>query len=47
MSAAVQEGSMSRGDLIGLVSSYVYAFGMLFGVEALGRGLRWQQAFTR
>jgi phytol kinase len=38
---------MSGGDLIGLVSSYIYAFGLLFGVEALGRWMSWQQAFTR
>lgn len=38
---------MSRGDLIGLVLSYVYAFGLLFAVEAIGKGLRWAQAFTR
>jgi dolichol kinase len=38
---------MSRGDVIGLVSSYLYAFGMLFGVEAVGRRLKWEQAFTR
>jgi hypothetical protein len=28
---------MTRGDIIGLVLSYVYAFGMLFGVEAIGK----------
>jgi phytol kinase len=38
---------MSRGDLIGLGLSYVYAFGLLFAVEAIGRRLRWAQEFTR
>jgi phytol kinase len=38
---------MTRGDVIGLVASYVYAFGMLFGVEAIGKQLKWSQSFTR
>jgi phytol kinase len=38
---------MTRGDMIGLVASYVYAFGMLFGVEAIGKQLKWSQGFTR
>jgi phytol kinase len=38
---------MSRGDIIGMVLSYVYAFGLLFAVEAVGRKLGWRQAFTR
>ncbi len=38
---------MSKGDIIGLILSYVYAFGLLFGVEALGKRLRWPQAITR
>ncbi len=38
---------MSQRDVIGLVASYVYAFGMLFGVEAIGRRLKWRQDFTR
>ena len=38
---------MSWKDAIGLVLSYVYAFGMLFGVEAIGKRFQWQQAFTR
>jgi dolichol kinase len=33
--------------VLGLVLSYLYAFGMLFGVEALGRRVRWQQSVTR
>lgn len=38
---------MTRGDIIGLVLSYVYAFGMLLGVEAAGRRLGWPQFYTR
>jgi len=38
---------VSGRDIVGLALSYVYAFGLLFGVEALGRRFRWQQAFTR
>jgi phytol kinase len=38
---------VSSRDIVGLVLSYVYAFGLLFAVEALGRRFRWQQAFTR
>jgi dolichol kinase len=38
---------MSTGDVVGLVASYVYAFGLLFVVEAMGRRLGWQQRVTR
>ncbi len=38
---------MTQGDIIGLVLSYVYAFGLLFGVEAIGKGLKWRQEVTR
>lgn len=38
---------MSQGDIIGLVLSYVYAFGMLLGVEGIGKRLNWSQDFTR
>lgn len=38
---------MTRGDIVGLVLSYVYAFGMLFGVEAIGKAFKWSQPFTR
>lgn len=38
---------MTRGDITGLILSYVYAFGMLFVVEAIGRRFRWPQFFTR
>jgi phytol kinase len=38
---------MSQRDVIGLVASYVYAFGLLFVVEAVGRRLKWPQDFTR
>ena len=38
---------MSARDVIGLVLSYAYAFGLLFFVEAIGRRSKWRQAFTR
>lgn len=38
---------MSSRDILGLVLSYVYAFGLLFGVEALGRRFGWRQVVTR
>ena len=38
---------MTRGDIIGLALSYVYAFGMLFAVESIGKWLKWPQQFTR
>lgn len=38
---------MTRGDIIGLVASYVYAFGLLLVVEAIGKALRWNPSFTR
>lgn len=38
---------MSRGDVLGLVLSYVYAFGLLFAVEGIGRRLGWRQTVTR
>lgn len=38
---------MTQRDLVGLVASYIYAFGLLFVVEAIGKRLRWRQAFTR
>ena len=38
---------MSRGDLWGLILSYVYAFGLLVSVEAIGRRLRWPHDLTR
>jgi phytol kinase len=38
---------MSQRDVIGLVASYVYAFGVLFLVEAIGRRLKWPLDFTR
>ncbi len=38
---------MTQGDIIGLVLSYVYAFGMLFAVESIGKWLKWPQEFTR
>ena len=38
---------MSQGDTVGLILSYVYAFGLLLIVEALGRQLNWPQHLTR
>jgi len=38
---------MSRGDIVGLVLSYLYAFGLLFTVEAIGKHFKWHQEFTR
>ena len=38
---------MSQGDIIGLILSYIYAFGLLLIVEALGRQLSWPQHLTR
>lgn len=38
---------MTTGDIIGLILSYGYAFGMLVGVEAIGKALKWPQHFTR
>lgn len=38
---------MSKGDIIGLILSYVYAFGLMFGVEALGKYVGWPQRITR
>jgi len=37
---------MSRGDIVGLVLSYLYAFGLLFVVEAVGKLFKWHQEFT-
>jgi phytol kinase len=38
---------MIKNDVIGLIASYLYAFGLLFIVEAIGKRLKWRQAFTR
>ena len=38
---------MTRGDVIGLVLSYIYAFGMLTLVEAIGKRLSLPQRITR
>jgi phytol kinase len=38
---------VSRGDIWGLILSYIYAFGLLFIVEAIGKWLRWEQYLTR
>ncbi len=39
--------ALTERDIIGLVLSYLYAFGLLFAVEALGKRLRWPQYATR
>lgn len=38
---------MTQGDIIGLVLSYIYAFGLLLIVETIGKSLKWEQDFTR
>lgn len=38
---------MTVGDILGLILSYVYAFSLLFGVEAIGRRFKWRQSLTR
>jgi phytol kinase len=43
----LKEPAVTQRDLIGLILSYGYAFGLLFGVEALGRWLKWPQHLTR
>ncbi len=38
---------MTFNDILGLVLSYIYAFGLLFVVEALGKKFNWSQNSTR
>lgn len=38
---------MTQRDILALVLSYVYAFGLLLSVEAIGRRLKWPQFLTR
>jgi uncharacterized protein (TIGR00297 family) len=38
---------LTQRDLLGLALSYAYAFGLLFGVEAIGRQRKWPQFVTR
>lgn len=38
---------MTRGDITGLITSYVYAFGLLLIVEGMGRIFKWPQHLTR
>jgi len=38
---------MTQRDIMGLVASYIYAFGLLFVVEAIGKKLKWPQYLTR
>ncbi len=37
----------TSGDITGLVLSYIYAFGLLFSVEAIGKWLSWPHFLTR
>ena len=38
---------MTRNDIIGLALSYIYAFGLLTIVEAIGKRFKWPQFYTR
>ena len=38
---------MIRNDIVGLVLSYVYAFGLLLAVEGIGKKFKWSQDVTR
>jgi phytol kinase len=38
---------VTQRDIVGLVLSYLYAFGLLFVVEAIGKRLKWPQYLTR
>ena len=38
---------MTAGDILGLILSYVYAFSLLFIVEALGKHFSWPQSSSR
>ncbi|MGC9350149.1 MAG: diacylglycerol/polyprenol kinase family protein [Anaerolineae bacterium] len=38
---------MTSNDVLGLILSYVYAFGLLLTVEAVGKRLHWPQYLTR
>ena len=38
---------MTQRDVLGLVLSYLYAFGLLLAAEVLGKRLRWPQYVTR
>ncbi len=40
-------GALTQRDVLGLVLSYLYAFGLLFGAEALGKRLHLPQFVTR
>lgn len=39
--------SLTRNDIVGLILSYLYAFGLLLIVELLGRRRKWPQYLTR
>lgn len=38
---------MTTNDIVGLIFSYIYAFGLLFIVEAIGKKLNWPISITR
>jgi phytol kinase len=46
-SLAAKEMSVTQRDIVGLILSYLYAFGLLFVVEAVGKRLKWPQFLTR
>jgi phytol kinase len=39
--------TLTRRDILGLILSYLYAFGLLFAAEAAGKKLRWPHYVTR
>ncbi|HNT78331.1 MAG TPA: phosphatidate cytidylyltransferase [Anaerolineae bacterium] len=38
---------MTSNDIVGLIASYIYAFGLLFVVEGIGKWRKWPQFLTR
>ena len=42
-----KEVALTKNDIIGLILSYVYAFGLLFVVEGAGKLFKWPQTLTR
>ncbi len=45
--SVAKEFRVTQRDIVGLILSYLYAFGLLFVVEAVGKRLKWPQYFTR
>ena len=43
----MRESHMTTGDILGLIFSYVFAFGMLLLVEAIRRWRKYPTEFTR